>query len=130
MMFGHLLTNGKTNPAARVLFHRVQTSERHKNLVHVPFVNADAVILKLEDPVASLAAGGYVNFRGVVATKFNGIGNEILKKLDELGLLAKQGRQGIMRDRRSALGDGKLQVLQDDAHHRLTIDRPEWVSGF
>ena len=79
-----LFAKGEADAGPRVFFSGVQALKEEKDAFEIFWRNPDPIVRNRELPLRALALGANVDFGWVLATKLNGIANQVLKKLREL----------------------------------------------
>ena len=114
------LADGQADAGPGIVAVAVQPLKDHEQLVLVLLLKADAVVGDAEEPLPLLLPGGNADLRRTVrCAELDGVADQVLKQLGQLGLVAADRGQGIVRDRRAALADGGAEVPR-------AISRASW----
>ena len=82
-----LLDDSKTDACSRILLLSMQTLEHLEQLVGVLGVDAYAVVLDREDPIASLAAGRNIDSQWLGSTELDRVAEQVLEHQSNLLLV-------------------------------------------
>src|SRR5947209_2114816 len=100
----HLFADGQPDARTRVLLAVVQALEDQENALGVLRLDADAVVAHPKEPVTVLAAGADVDpGRLAVLAELDGVAEQVLEQLQQLGLLGRDGGERVGRHLRAAL---------------------------
>src|ERR1700720_4512941 len=98
----NFLANGQSDSGALELFSPMQPLENYEDPFEVLRVNSHAIVLDAKDPFTATALRG----RDVYAGDFGGavfdcVPDEVLKKLDQLSFIHRDGWQQIVSNNRA-----------------------------
>ena len=108
MTLHDLLDYGKPHTGAVVFASFMQSLEDHENPIQVPGFDSDTVVLDGKDPFIFIFHCGHMDLRRLISAKFNGILNQILKYLQQLGVICRDRGKRIVSDYSSSFGYGGL----------------------
>src|SRR6185437_3924329 len=110
--FDDLLADGQADAGAGKLFPLVQPLEHAKNLFKVLRINSQSVVFHRKHPFIFSAAGdGDMHLGNAAgALVLDGISDQVLEQLNELGFIRQDRGQGTMGDQRPPLFDGTPQI--------------------
>lgn len=121
--FHDLPANGESDSRSRVLLPAVEALEDLEDSVPVPLFDADAVVLNGDHPMAPVGLfGRQVDLGAAIPAELDGISDEVLEKLHELGRIAFDFGQGIVEDGGSGFLYGDFQVGESIAKGFLQLD--------
>ena len=123
MPLDNLLADGQPDAGAGILFAGVQALENLENPPGILRLNADAVVPHPKEPLLLLPAGADVDFRRPLAVELDGVSDQVLKELRNLGGIHRQAGQWVAGDLRAGLLDAGLQVVQGVAQKRVQVGR-------
>ena len=95
---------------SRISVGSVQPLENLENPLLVFRIDADAVIADGKEPRILLERRGNMNQWRLLPAKFDGVADQVLKKLQQLRGVPLNGRQVVASDRRTGFLDGGLQI--------------------
>src|SRR5271166_1059704 len=128
--FHNLFADRQANAGARILLTAVQALENNENPVKILRGYANAVIAYAELPGTMLPYCGNMNAgRFLPPPELDGIAEQILEKLRQLRLVGDQCRQRIVRDHRSALGNGYIKILLCGLENFSPVDGSERIAS-
>src|SRR5262249_42616405 len=128
MTFHDLLANGQADARAGVLRPGVQALEDEKNPLGMLWGDADAVIADGEDPLPALGPGADVNARRLSRlAELDGVADEVLEQLGQLGSVRQHRGQVLGADLRAALLDHRLQIGDDLTHDCRAVGQRQGV---
>ena len=107
-----LLADGQADARAGILGPGVQPLEDDEDALEVFGLHADAVVLHREYPMALVTAHADVDSRRLLAAEFDGVADEVLEQLRQLGGVRFHDRKLIVRDDRTRFRDGGFEVRQ------------------
>src|SRR3954463_7981588 len=95
-MLNNLFADGQTHASSRILLACVQPLEDHENSVEELGINSNTIVLHKKLPLSALFRGSNMDFRRILTVELDGIGDQVLKYLDNLHRITPNLRQGIM----------------------------------
>ena len=104
-----LLAHGEPDSRAVILFPSVEALKNNEDALVKLGVDTDPIVAHRERPPRVFAQGTDVNTRRFGTAKLDGIGNQILKDLQQLRSISQHHWQSIiLRERSARLLDGQL----------------------
>jgi hypothetical protein len=100
----------------------MEAAKKMKDPIELFRGDANAIVANGKDPLLVALFAGNVDARGLLAAKFNRIGQKVLKQLSQLSTIALDARHTSSIQQRSALFKGGLQIRRGGIADLLTID--------
>ena len=109
MPLDDFLADRQTESGAGILA-APQPLEGLKNAVEVRLVDADAVVVDGKLPAVAVARRRHANAGRLLAAELDGVAQQVLEELHQLGLISDHAGQGTGFDPRVVLSDRGLEV--------------------
>ena len=87
--------------------------------------HADAVVLYRKDPLVLVSAHADMNSWRLLASELDGVADEVLEQLRQLGSVCFQERESILGDDRTGFFDGGFKVRECLLQNRIAVARLE-----
>ena len=110
MPFYDLFANGKPNAGASVFAAGMQALKDKKNSFKVLRLNTNAIIAHAEMPGIQIIFNRNMDLRRALAAELDGVTDQVLEQLGELGRICFDRWQGLACDGCSTLLDGLVQI--------------------
>src|SRR5262249_13205569 len=121
--FHDLLADREANPGARILTLAVQALEGDEDALGILRVDADAVVPDAEEPLTVRCLGVDLDDRRLLLAKLEGVAEQVLKQLHELGAIRADDGQGTVGDLGLALLNRRVQVADRQVKGDRAVDR-------
>ncbi len=122
-MFDDFLADSQPHSVPGIVLSGVQALKNDKDYVPVFVCDADAVIRHRKQPPLTLLLRGDANDRSLLTAKLDGISDQVLEELKELGPLCRnQGKMVVCNDC-TALFKHRLQIQQHLADNAIAVRR-------
>src|ERR1043166_111259 len=128
-MFHDLLAKSEADTGSRVFLASIEPLKDHEYALDVSRVKPDAIIPDTKEHLVLSGSGANRNFRRSFAAVFDGIADQVLEELDELGVVCLQGRKRIAVNPCFAFFNGDSQVGKDNIDNIAQICRLELLTS-